>query len=314
MLLDDEAQRPRGLTVLRSFAFRLTCSSEVALLPVLLEGHDERDVLARAPDSPLQESDGTLLNEESNMEGRNPHAIRLIRTNCSDPRLEAGFNEWYDRVHVPEVLSSGMVSQVIRYRTADPGDSGPGYLAIHELRWDDLERVARAVARTRARLTEQTGFPEGLEIVRVESWRRTGPEFVTPRAGRAPAAGIFVIESRCTDPQREREFNAWYDDVHIPDLLGTGLFSAGYRFEGVAAGRIIGPGVPDRPDEAVAGQGGADPTTYLAIYETGGDPMAAVAEFARVHRPRLKAAARLSEIIDVTWRGVYRTVLSVAGR
>jgi hypothetical protein len=38
--------------------------------------------------------------------------------------------------------------------------------------------------------------------------------------------------------------------------------------------------------------------------------MAAVAESARTQRPRLKAAGRLSELVDVTWRGVYRVVLS----
>jgi hypothetical protein len=246
------------------------------------------------------------------MEGRYPHAIRLIRTNCTDPRLEFGFNDWYDRVHVPEVLASGMVSHVIRYRNADPDDAGPGYLAIHELAWTDLEEVARAVTRTRRRLTEQAGFPPGIEIVRVESWKRIGPESVTPRAGRATAAGILLIESRCTDPRREREFNAWYDEVHVPDLLNTGLFSAVYRFESVATGTIVGSGAPERDDAPRADTARGGPATYLAVYEMDGDPMAAVAESARIHRPRLKAAGRLSELIDVTWRGVYRVVLSTS--
>ena len=248
------------------------------------------------------------------MEGRHPHAIRLIRTNCTDPHLEDGFNKWYDRVHVPEVLSSGMVSHVIRYRNADPDDAGPGYLAVHELAWTDLEEVARAVTRTRRRLTEQAGFPPGMEIVKVESWKRIGPSLATPRAGQVPAAGIFIIESRCIDPQREQEFNAWYDDVHIPDLLDTGLFSAAYRFASVAEGRIVGPGVPDGAARPVPGSGVSAPTTYLAIHEIDGSPVARTAEFARTHQPRLRAAGRLSDIIEVTWRGVYRTVLSASGR
>lgn len=229
------------------------------------------------------------------MEGRFPHAVRLIATNCTDPARDHEFNEWYDRVHTPEVLRSGMVSRGIRYRNADPEKSGPGYLAIHELMWADLTEVAEHVKRMRARLTAERHFPPMVEIVRTESWQRIGPEFVSARTGRAPVEGIFVIESRCTELQREGTFNAWYDETHIPDLLGTGLFVTGYRFAAVAAGAM--PPAPNR---------GA----YLAIYETEGDPLAAVEEFARTHRPRLKAADRLSDIIEVTWRGIYRQVFS----
>jgi hypothetical protein len=246
------------------------------------------------------------------MEGRFPHAVRLIRTNCNDPAQEAGFNEWYDRIHVPDVLASGMVARVIRYRNADPRDAGPGYLAIHELAWEDLEAVAREVARTRRRLTESRGFHPAVEIVRVESWQRIGLEFRTPRTGQAAVAGIFVVESRCTEQQREAGFHGWYDEVHIPDLLDTGLFVSAYRFAAVAAGTIVGAKVPA---EADLSQRRADTElgTYLAIYETATDPLAAVEEFAQAHRPRLKAAGRMSDIIEVTWRGIYRRLRSYPG-
>ncbi|MDP3704032.1 MAG: hypothetical protein Q8R78_06550 [Candidatus Omnitrophota bacterium] len=46
----------------------------------------------------------------------------------------------------------------------------------------------------------------------------------------------------------------------------------------------------------------------LALYETDGDPLEAVSTFSRDHRPRLKAAGRLSDIIDVTYRGSFSTM------
>ncbi|NED90919.1 hypothetical protein G3I76_63920, partial [Streptomyces sp. SID11233] len=35
-----------------------------------------------------------------------------------------------------------------------------------------------------------------------------------------------------TDPQpgREEEFNAWYDEVHLPDVLGVPGYTAAQRF------------------------------------------------------------------------------------
>lgn len=242
------------------------------------------------------------------MEGRFPHAIRLIRTDCADPAQEASFNEWYDAVHTPGVPSSGMVRRVVRYRAAAPGE-GPGYLAVHELAWTDLDDVAREVARTRRRLTEGGGFHPALRIIKAESWRRIGRAFTTPATGRGAVRGIFVIESRCADAAREDDFNAWYDDQHIPDLLATGLFMSAYRFSAVPAGAIAGAAVPGETD-AVAGPPAPNPA-YLALYETEMDPAAAVQTFARDHRPRLKAAGRLIDCIEVTWRGVYRQLSSV---
>ena len=48
-------------------------------------------------------------------------------------------------------------------------------------------------------------------------------------------------------------------------------------------------------------------TRYLVIYELDTLDFRRVNEtFSREHRPSLKAAGRLSDIIDVTWRGVFR--------
>jgi hypothetical protein len=38
---------------------------------------------------------------------------------------------------------------------------------------------------------------------------------------------LLVVRSNCTDESREDEFNKWYDEVHIPDVMTTpGLVKA----------------------------------------------------------------------------------------
>jgi hypothetical protein len=242
------------------------------------------------------------------MEGRCPNVIRLIQTSCTDPAQETGFNKWYDDVHTPDVLSSGLVSHVVRYRNTDPDDRGPGYLAVHELTTRDVDAVARQVARTRRRLTASGGFHPALAILRAESWRNIGG---TPAPARTAArvAGIFVIGTRCPAPERA-QFDTWYDATHIPDLLDTGLFVSAHRFAAVAAGTLVGPGAP--PDGAVSTGDHASGAACLAMYETVIDPVEAVREYSRTFRPRLEAAGRLSKIGVVTWRGTYRQIVSRA--
>jgi hypothetical protein len=73
--------------------------------------------------------------------------------------------------------------------------------------------------------------------------------------GRKPT-GVLVVMVNNTEPSKDAEFNKWYNEVHIPDVLGTGSYYKATRYENV----------DPKPGEA----------KYLAIYETDWeDPWAA---------------------------------------
>ncbi len=67
------------------------------------------------------------------------------------------------------------------------------------------------------------------------------------------AKGIMYVESRPSSPEREQEYNTWYDEVHIPQLL---------TLDGIVGARRLRP---------VDGQG-----PYVAIYELEGDDLPAI--------------------------------------
>ena len=67
------------------------------------------------------------------------------------------------------------------------------------------------------------------------------------------AKGIMLVESVPSSPDREDEYNTWYDDVHIPELLAL---------DGIVGARRLRP---------VDGQG-----PYVAIYELEGDDLQAI--------------------------------------
>jgi hypothetical protein len=67
------------------------------------------------------------------------------------------------------------------------------------------------------------------------------------------AKGIMYVESRPSSPEREQEYNAWYDEVHLPELLAL---------DGIVSARRL---------RAVDGQG-----PYVAIYELEGEDLQAI--------------------------------------
>src|SRR5690349_14004271 len=44
------------------------------------------------------------------------------------------------------------------------------------------------------------------------------------------ARGIFSVESMPASPDRLDEFHAWYDDVHLPEILAFDGFTSARRF------------------------------------------------------------------------------------
>jgi len=65
-----------------------------------------------------------------------PKGVLVVMTDCTEPGREAEFNEWYDKVHVPDVLEVPGIIGVTRYRLAEgvPGGDDPSrFLALYEL-------------------------------------------------------------------------------------------------------------------------------------------------------------------------------------
>lgn len=68
------------------------------------------------------------------------------------------------------------------------------------------------------------------------------------------ARGIMVVQSSPVSPDREDEFNDWYDNVHIPELCAVPGFVSARRYKAPAAGSEDAP-------------------RYLAIYEIDADDL-----------------------------------------
>jgi hypothetical protein len=96
------------------------------------------------------------------------------------------------------------------------------------------------------------------------------------------ASGILVVQ---TDPKpgRERDFDDWYNTVHMPEILATPGFVSGARYRHVTS--------PPSP-------GGRDDwRTYLAIYEVVADDLGAAygGLLGRMHAGELSRSDVLSD-------------------
>lgn len=70
--------------------------------------------------------------------------VMVVRTNCSDDSHEDDFNDWYDNIHVPDVMEIPGFVSVARYASPLAGpqawESGK-FLAIYEIEADDINKT-----------------------------------------------------------------------------------------------------------------------------------------------------------------------------
>jgi hypothetical protein len=113
-------------------------------------------------------------------------------------------------------------------------------------------------------------------VVRSGVFKRLGGEFC---AASRPTRGILLVLSHCKDPARAAEFNRWYEDIHVADILETGAFHTAYRYESLD------------PQATQA--------TYLALYETEQSNPAKAREAMSKARADWAKRGRLSDTIEV---------------
>lgn len=81
--------------------------------------------------------------------------LYLVHSNSRDPSREAEFNEWYDRVHVPDVLGTPGFLRAWRYENPAPGPGEGKFVAAYDIECEDIEVALAALRQNIARWHEQ---------------------------------------------------------------------------------------------------------------------------------------------------------------
>jgi hypothetical protein len=148
---------------------------------------------------------------------------------------EPHWDVWEDDVHIPALCAAGGPWVASRFElTARPEPGMPGigftHVTIYEL--DDAD-VGLQAARTldaddalRAAGRAHTAHV----TVGADVFTAHGPFGDKPEPSSA-LHGHILTHVLCNDPAREGEWDAWYDEQHVPDMLGCGAFGAMSRWQ-----------------------------------------------------------------------------------
>ncbi|MEE8470190.1 MAG: DUF4286 family protein [Dehalococcoidia bacterium] len=81
--------------------------------------------------------------------------LLVAETSCNDPSREKEFNEWYNNVHIPDVLETPGILRATRYETSDPGDGQGKYLALYDVETEDIAKTLAVFGEVMTKKWEQ---------------------------------------------------------------------------------------------------------------------------------------------------------------
>lgn len=218
--------------------------------------------------------------------------VNSVETTC-DPAREDEYNDWYDNIHVPDILATPGFIRARRYVHKELRDGRGKYMALYEIETSDIEKTMKL--RVEKRTEEQRQGRAGTDRPNLSFslWRdvlfRQCFEATAPQNSTSPTGKwLNFVEQNC-DPLREAEYHDWYNNIHIPDILQTQSFVSARRYE-----------IREFRD----GRG-----KYLAIYEIETDDIEQTMKVRLAKRAEEVKAGRASISRNHLTRPVWRDVL-----
>ena len=182
----------------------------------------------------------------------NKRALLMVRSDTR-PEIETGWNNWYHTEHIPGRLNiPGFLSA--RRFIAVRGE--PKYMSIY-----DITSVDVLTSEAYLKLRDKEAYPPSDSF---EAINRALPHFargvyeqIYPEQGEYQIPNTKFIHAVGHDvpPDKEEEYNAWYNTEHVPGILRVPGFVAARRF------KFVGSQMPP-----AAGSFSSSPK-YLTLYD-----------------------------------------------
>ena len=155
-------------------------------------------------------------------------AIWIMLSNCTDPARDAEYNEWYNKMHIPDLTATPGVLSGQRYKNLRPqlAPDEPLYLALYTVEWEDPWALLRKVAWVDdKRRAEQGRMIDCLLARLLSSWQPLGtPQFAPGKQGTArldkdvPDTLIIVLGNPA-EGVAAGDFEKWFGGSYLPGLL-----------------------------------------------------------------------------------------------
>ena len=164
--------------------------------------------------------------------------LLVLSEKCLRAADERAWDGWQHAVRLPALGGARGAWVATRFELAarpQPGMPGLGFthVTIVELDGVDVADAASRVLDAEERLLDADRDDAGAAahaVIDASLFAAHGPHADKPEPSDA-LRGHILAHVMCNDPAREAEWDTWYDEQHVPDMLACGAFGAMTRWQ-----------------------------------------------------------------------------------
>ena len=161
---------------------------------------------------------------------------------------EAEFNDWYTNRHIHDVMGAPGMVAAQRFVLADlqryPGPYPFKYMALYDIEADDIGPTIDYLNRHvgTETIVESSAMADAPAVrgiyLKPITQRLSKP---LPASGAQPDVKNLLVAMTNAVERRDDDYNHWYNDQHLPDVVNAPGIVAAQRFELDAQQRYAGP-------------------------------------------------------------------------
>jgi predicted amidohydrolase YtcJ len=161
--------------------------------------------------------------------------LMVVKTISTDPQREAQFNEWYDKIDVPDVLKVPGYMRARRGLRADEinGADDNKYIAIYNMQGESIDKIIIDMLMATLDMQRRGRSTDLLKVTERVYYREHAPPAEVPEpVGAGSQSYLYIAGANpSASPSSEAAFNEWYDHRYLPAILATEGVRRATRYE-----------------------------------------------------------------------------------
>jgi hypothetical protein len=98
--------------------------------------------------------------------------VYAVHSVCQSPGREKEFHEWYDKIHIPDILKIPGFRRTTRYDIREPAEGQGKYLALYKIETEDIDKTMALLRGAVAKLREQGRISDVATVVARSLYRQ----------------------------------------------------------------------------------------------------------------------------------------------
>jgi len=158
--------------------------------------------------------------------------LNLVEVLCADTAREKEFIDWWTNIHANDVLDTPGFLKARLFEMTELIDGRGKFISLYEIETGNIDKTM-ALRREKSAREMEVGHDSNacIAVWRDVLWQQIAQLVSTKEHNPRMDRWIRLAETWCVPASRDEEFNEWYTNIHLPNVLEIPGYMSATRYK-----------------------------------------------------------------------------------